>query len=80
MKLIAVLLLLCTSCVHYNVYRVSRRERVIEVSAAINDDPERDRRRLTHAIVRKAKLLGCTSLTYTKVEDHSITGICTTIP
>jgi len=76
MKLIAVLFLLCSSCVHYNIHRVGRHEKTIEVIATVPDKPERERLRLARILVRKAKLLGCDKLTYTKIEDDRITGLC----
>jgi hypothetical protein len=76
MTKIFALLLLCSSCVHYNVYRIGRHEKIIEVS----DTTTKNKHRMAMMAKRKADLLGCDKLEYLEINDTSARCLCTYTP
>ena len=65
-------LLLLTSCVHYNVYRIGRHEKIIEVS----DTTTKNKHRMAMMAKRKADLLGCDKLEYLEITDTNAKCLC----
>lgn len=76
MSKLILLCLLLSSCVSYNVYRVGRHEKIVEVS----DHTVKNRQRLYILAKRKADLLGCNKLELLKVTDHTVTCLCIYTP
>ena len=76
MKILLLLSILTTSCVGYNIYRIGRHEKILEVS----DPTVKNKQRLALLAKRKANLLGCDKLEYLEITDTKITCLCTYIP
>lgn len=64
------------SCVGYNVYRVGRHEKIIEVS----DSTVKNQQRLYFLAKRKAALLECDKIELLSITDYKIVCLCTYIP
>ena len=65
------LLVLC-SCVHTNVYRVGRHERIIEVS----DYTVKNMHRMAYLAKRKAELLGCKKIEFLELDAQHARVLC----
>ncbi len=63
---------MCASCVSYNVYRIDRHEKIIEVS----DASVKNKQRLVIIAKRKAELLECDELKLLELTDTFIKCLC----